>query len=164
MNKIFYPKKRYKTIYDINLEELYEDNIRGIILDIDNTLVGHGIIEINDRLENWIEGAKAKGFQLCIASNNTEDRVVKFTENLKIQAIYRASKPRKGAFLKAASVIGVLPSQIAVIGDQIFTDILGGNRLGMTTILVDPVDSKEPAFIKLKRVFEKLVLISYKDN
>lgn len=164
MHKILYPSKIVDSIYYIALDELYKNNIRGLILDIDNTLVGHGIREADDRVVEWIENAKKIGMKVCIVSNNTEDRVVKFNERLKVHAIHRAAKPRRRAFLKAAELMNVSPKEIAVIGDQIFTDIFGGNRLGMLTILVKPVHHVEPYTIKFKRILEKLVLSRYMQN
>ena len=161
MLELFYPRIKVDTIYDINIDELETNNIRGLILDIDNTLVGHGIIEADSNVLEWIEKVKKTGMKICIVSNNTKDRVIKFTESLKIPAIHRASKPRKKAFIKAAKMMDLLPHEVAVIGDQIFTDILGGNRLGMITVLVNPVDFKEPFFIKIKRFFEKIVMIGF---
>lgn len=164
MNKLFYPKLIVDSIYYINLEELMEKNIKGFIIDIDNTLVGHGILEVDDKVVQWMERAKNMGFKICIASNNSEQRVVKFNERLKLLAIHKAAKPRKKSFIKAAEMMELSPQQIAVIGDQIFTDIFGGNRMGMHTIMVKPVDTKEPYYIKMKRVIEKLVLIGYKEK
>ncbi len=164
MNSIFYPKKSFKSIYDIDLIALMNEGISGLILDIDNTLVGHGIIEADKKVVDWVQGAQDKGFKLCIVSNNTETRVIKFTESLKIPAIHRAQKPRGRAFLTGAKIMELDRAAVAVIGDQIFTDIIGGNRLGMMTILVEPVGTYEPFFIKLKRVFEKMVLIRYNKN
>lgn len=164
MNNIFYPKKNFHSIYNIDLNSLIDEGVRGLILDIDNTLVGHGILEADKNVVNWIENAKNLGLKLCIISNNTETRVIKFTESLKIPAIHRAHKPRRNAFLSGAKIMELEPATVAVVGDQIFTDILGGNRLGMLTILVSPVGVDEPFFIKLKRLFEKMVLIRYNKN
>lgn len=157
MNKLLYPQEIVDSIYDIDFNELYSKNIKGIILDIDNTLVGHGE-DADDKVLDLIEKASKAGIQSCIVSNNSQDRVVKFTENLRIPAIHRAAKPRKRAFIKAAQTMNLTFEEIAVIGDQIFTDVLGGNRLGMITILVKPIGSSEPYFIKIKRFFEWFVL------
>lgn len=157
---LLYPQRIVDSIYEIDLGELYNNNIRGIILDIDNTLVGHGA-DADDKVLELIEKAKNAGIQSCIVSNNSESRVVKFNENLKIPAIHRASKPRRRAFIKGAQIMNLPVNQVAVIGDQVFTDILGGNRIGMMTILVKPIGKDEPYFIKLKRVLEWIVLKRY---
>lgn len=164
MRSIFYPKVLVDSILDINLDKLQKNNIKGLILDIDNTLVGHGIMKADDRVVKWMENIKNAGIKACIVSNNTEDRVVKFNERLNLMAIHRAAKPRKGAFLKAAQMMNVEPEEIGVVGDQIFTDIWGGNRLGMFTILVKPVGKEEPYYIKLKRILERLALVGYKKS
>lgn len=160
MFDLLYPQRIVDSIYEIDLSELYNSNIRGIILDIDNTLVGHGA-DADDKVLELIEKAKNAGIQSCIVSNNSESRVVKFNESLKIPAIHRASKPRRKAFVKGAQIMNLPINQVAVIGDQIFTDILGGNRLGMVTILVKPIGKTEPYFIKLKRALEWVVLKKY---
>lgn len=164
MNKLFYPKKIVDSIYNIDLNELYRKNIRGLIIDVDNTLVGHGVLEANQNVIDWIENAKKVGMKICIASNNSQQRIVKFNEHLKLPAIHKASKPRRKSFIKASEIMELKIEEIAVIGDQIFTDIIGGNRMGMYTIMVKPVDKNEPYYIKLKRVIEKFLLINYKDR
>lgn len=164
MRSIFYPKVMVNSILDISFGKLKKNNIKGLILDIDNTLVGHGIKEADDRVVKWMENVKNAGIKVCIASNNTEDRVVKFNERLNVMAIHRAEKPRKRAFLKAAQMMGTTPEETGVVGDQIFTDIWGGNRLGMFTILVKPVGKEEPYYIKLKRILERLALVGYKKS
>lgn len=162
MRQIFHPKVMVDSILDIDFNKLKKNNIKGLILDIDNTLVGHGIKEADDRVVEWIENVKKADIKVCIVSNNTEDRVVKFNERLKVMAIHRAAKPTKNAFWKAAKMMEVAIEEIGVVGDQIFTDIWGGNRLGMFTILVKPVGKDEPYYIKLKRILEKLALSGYK--
>lgn len=162
MNNIFHPTKILQSIYDIDFKQLKQNGIKGLILDIDNTLVAHGIEEANDKVISWIQQAEDLGMKVCIVSNNTEDRVIKFNEKLKVPTVHRATKPRKWAFIKASKIMDVSVKEIAVIGDQVFTDVLGGNRLGMVTILVTPIHTKEPVFIKFKRLLEKLVLRGYK--
>lgn len=158
MKSIFYPSIIAESIYDIDINELYNNGIRGLIFDIDNTLVGHGVLDVDDKLLNWIKDLKNMGFNICIVSNNKEYRVTKFNEKINVLTIYKASKPRKRAFLKASEMMNIDINKIAVVGDQIFTDILGGNRLGMYTIMVKPVGKEEPWFIKTKRILEKIVL------
>ncbi|MDK2800095.1 MAG: putative phosphatase [Clostridiales bacterium] len=162
MLEIFFPKLVVDSIEDINLDILRRNNIKALIIDIDNTLVAWDIKEADEKSMRWIEYLKNQGIKICLVSNNTEDRVVKFNEKLKLYAIHRANKPRRAPFLKALSYLKTKPEETAMIGDQIFTDVWGGNRLNMFTILVTPISPKEFPFIKVKRFFEKMVMKNYK--
>lgn len=157
----FYPAVQLDRIQDISAELLDRNGIKGLILDIDNTLVPEHMKEADENAVRWIEQMKAAGFKLCIVSNATKKRVIKFNERLKLYAIHRALKPGTSAFLKAARLLDFKNKNIAVVGDQIFTDIYGGNRAGMFTILVKPINKREGLFVRLKRYPEKLVLSSY---
>jgi len=160
----FYPDLKVDKIQDIDLDFLEKNNIKGFVLDINNTLVPEHAEEADDKALQWIEKIKKKGFKACIVSNASEKRVVRFNERLKLNAIHRASKPGRKSFLKAMELMGTKPSETAVIGDQIFTDIYGGNRLNMFTILVKPIDSREFIGVRIKRAFEGIVLASYYKN
>ena len=157
----FFPDLMVDSISDIDLLKLKERNIKGLILDIDNTLVPSRTKEAGNQTIDWFESVKDKGMKACIVSNASRTRVVKFTENLKVFAIHRASKPSSKALIKAAKHMGTLPEETAVVGDQIFTDIYGGNKLNMYTILVKPIDKREFFFVRLKRIPEKLVFRNY---
>ena len=157
----FYPSLQVDSIKDISIAVLDKNNIKGLILDIDNTLVPNHVAYADDRAIEWIEGIKAAGFKVCIVSNASRKRVVKFNERLKLYAVHRALKPGSRAFLKAARMMDFKNRNIAVVGDQIFTDIYGGNRLGMFTILVKPIDRKEGILLRLKRIFERHILKRY---
>lgn len=156
------PNLYVKSVFHINLEELYQRGIRAIITDLDNTLVAWDDPLPNERLLAWLQDVKSRGFSVCIVSNNSRDRVTKFAEAFGVPAIPKAIKPRRGAFRTACESMGVLPEQAAVVGDQIFTDVLGGNRLGVYTILVVPVSDKEFIGTKVMRALERLVLRSLK--
>ncbi|HHV96216.1 MAG TPA: YqeG family HAD IIIA-type phosphatase [Clostridiaceae bacterium] len=157
----FYPNMIVDSIEQIDLEMLKKKGIKGLILDIDNTLVPSFIKEADERTLKWIDKIKRNGFKACILSNARKKRVEQFNEKLGLKAIYRASKPGRRAFTKALDVLGIDASQAAVVGDQIFTDVYGGNRLGMYTILVKPIHKQEFFFVKLKRYLEKYVLRRY---
>ncbi|MBZ4645560.1 MAG: putative phosphatase [Petroclostridium sp.] len=161
MLEILFPSLVVDGIEDIDLKTLQKNNIKGLIIDIDNTLVAWDIKEADEKSMRWIGYLKSQGIKICLVSNNTEDRVVKFNENLKLYAIHRANKPRRAPFLKALEYLKTKPEETAVIGDQIFTDVLGGNRLNMFTILVTPISQKEFPLIKFKRFFEKMVMKNY---
>ena len=158
----FYPSLSVERIQDINLDTLKNNKIKGLILDIDNTLVPQHMKEADEKAVNWIEAVKQAGLKVCIVSNASHKRVIKFNERLKIFAIHRASKPGTKAFMKAIRLMDIKTAEAAVVGDQIFTDVYGGNRAGMFTILVKPIDKREALFVRMKRLPEKLVLRGYK--
>ena len=161
MLKKFYPKHKVDKVQDIELSMLKDKGIKGLILDIDNTLVPEHVAEPDQNVLEWIERVKEAGFKVCIVSNASEKRVIKFNEKLKIHAIHKASKPSRKAFIKAVELMKIEIEETAVIGDQIFTDIYGGNRLNMFTILVTPIDEKEIFFVRIKRIAEKYVISKY---
>lgn len=160
----YYPCLYTEGIEHIDMKMLAEKGIKGLILDIDNTLVPNHVKDADEKAVKWIENAKKAGFKLCIVSNASKKRVVRFNERLKIYAIYRALKPAKRALLKATKLMEIKPSETAMIGDQIFTDVRGGNKLGMFTVLVKPLDEKEQLFVRLKRIPEKIILSKYKNS
>ncbi len=164
MKEAFYPDIYVESINKITAEILEGNKIKGIILDIDNTLVPNHVADADENAVKWIEAMKSKGFKLCIVSNGAKKRVIRFNERLKLYAVHRAMKPVREAFLKAGRHMELKGEQIAVVGDQIFTDIYGGNRAGMLTILVKPIDMREGRMVRLKRVFEKMILRRYAER
>ncbi|MGE5614819.1 MAG: YqeG family HAD IIIA-type phosphatase [Bacillota bacterium] len=162
-NGRFYPSVAVGGIADITAELLEKHNIKGLILDIDNTLVPNHTPEADEKTEKWIEGLMSAGYKMCIVSNARKRRVEKFNSRLKLPAVYNAMKPRMAAFTKAARIMGLESRHVAVVGDQVFTDIYGGNRAGMFTILVNPLDSRENMLIRFKRIFERRILKKYEE-
>lgn len=143
-------------ITDIKPQMLHEMGLKGVILDIDNTLAAHGCRDPFEGVVEWLELISDNGFKRLIISNNTCARVEAFAELLNLEFVALARKPRKKGFKKAAQMLNIKPDEIAVIGDQIFTDILGANLSGMKSVLLDPAE-REPIYIRLKRVFERPV-------
>lgn len=164
MLKNFFPKLKVESIQKIDFEVLAKNNIKGLILDIDNTLVPQHMMDADERAIEWIEKVKSLGIKACIVSNASKKRVIRFNERLQIHAIHRASKPGTKAYLKAIELMEIKKEEAAVIGDQIFTDIYGGNRVGLFTILVNPIDRKEAVWVMLKRFPEKIILSSYEKH
>lgn len=161
MIEMFYPSIAVDSINNISSDLLKKHNIKGLILDIDNTLVPNHLADADDNAVKWIESMKAAGFKICIVSNASHKRVIRFNNKLKLYAVHRALKPGTRSFKKAAGILDFEYRSIAVVGDQIFTDIYGGNRLGMFTILVKPIDPHEGNIVRLKRIFEKHILKKY---
>lgn len=153
-----YPDIYVQSLQDVPLHELKEQNIKAFILDLDNTITEWNSNEITEEVHQWFERIKAEGLKACILSNNGEKRILQVAEALNIPYIHRAQKPRRGGYHRAINHMQVKPEETAVIGDQIFTDILGGNRAGLYTILVVPIASKEFMGTKISRLLETLVL------
>lgn len=165
MLKLLTPDLHVESVFELNLEKLKKNNIKGLIIDIDNTLVSWDIKYATEKIKTWLLSLKKEGFKVCLVSNNTRDRVVIFNEELKLPAIHRALKPRIGAFKKAMKIIGTTVENTAVIGDQIFTDVLGGNRMGLFTVLVVPILGKEFWWTTFMRKIERHILkLILKDN
>ncbi|HEX2946450.1 MAG TPA: YqeG family HAD IIIA-type phosphatase [Clostridia bacterium] len=161
MSEIFFPGLYVNSIRDITPDLLEKHRIRGLILDIDNTLVPNHVADADENAVEWIGRIRAAGYKLCIVSNASKKRVVRFNDRLQLDAVHRAMKPGTGAFIKAGRLMGIKNENIAVVGDQIFTDVYGGNRAGMFTILVHPIDKREGKLVRFKRIFEKRILIRY---
>ncbi len=152
------PHQYVEDIQQINLQHLIEKGIRGIIADLDNTLVPWNDNTLFPEVLEWVKEVKEKGFKVCIVSNNHPERGENLAKTLDVPAIWRAVKPRRGAFRRALEIMDLKPPEVAVVGDQVFTDVLGGNRLGVYTILVRPLNGREFVGTRLVRKLEKLVL------
>lgn len=158
MYKKLIPDIIVENIYDINLDFLKEKGITSLVLDIDNTLVPQKSKFPDKMTIEWLEKVKKEGFKICLISNNTKRRVNEFKEKVGVPGIAWAIKPRKGAFKKALKILNAKPNETALIGDQIFTDIFGGKRAGLYTILVKPLSKEELGWTKLMRRAERHVL------
>lgn len=157
----FFPDEYVNSIFDINYEKLYNEGKRGILFDIDNTLVPYNVENPNEDIINLFEKLKKIGFKICLVSNNNEQRVIKFNQNLKVQAVHKAAKPFTRNLKKAMQLIDSNKDNTVLIGDQIFTDVFGGNKISIKTILVVPIQEKEQWITKIKRSTEKQVLNKY---
>ncbi len=155
MANLFVPKIMVPTVYDVDSEFLKKHNMKGIIYDVDNTLVGFKIKVPDERLISHIQDLKNEGFKLFIISNNKKERVEKFNKTLGLSYISRGMKPLPFSFFSAAKKMGLKRKEVVVVGDQIFTDVFGGNISSMLTVMVDPIDLKETFLFKLKRKLEK---------
>lgn len=151
------PSSQVPTIYDIDLDALRARGIRGVILDLDNTIVPWGAREVGPRLPVWIAAARAADLRLCIVSNNAGSRVTAIAKRLGLPVVTWALKPRRRAIRRALLVMGTTPDATALVGDQLLTDILGGNRLGLHTILVRPQSHREFVLTRLVRSLERLL-------
>lgn len=156
----FYPDDYMDSTYVIDFEKLYEKGYRGVIFDIDNTLVPHGA-PADDRAKALFARLKSMGFQCCLISNNQLPRVQMFNEEIQVKFIENAHKPSVKSYERAMEMIGTSKKNTLFVGDQLFTDVFGARRTGIYSILVKPIHPKEEIQIVLKRYLEKIVLHFY---
>lgn len=157
----FFPDKYVASTYVIDFEELYKKGYRGLIFDIDNTLVPHGA-PADERAKKLFAKLKSLGFHCCLISNNQEPRVKMFNRDIQVDYVYNAHKPSTKNYKKAMEMMGTNQKNTLFIGDQLFTDVWGAKRTGIANILVKPIHPKEEIQIVLKRYLEKIVLYFYK--
>lgn len=160
MLKRFYPDRYFKSAYSIDYDKEYEDGIRGILFDIDNTLVEHGE-DCTKQSDELIESLKRKGFKVCLISNNKEPRVLRFNKNVNVDYIYDAHKPAKKNYIKAMDIMGTDSNSTLFVGDQIFTDVYGAKNAGIKSYLVGQIAKHEEIQIVLKRKLERIILHFY---
>lgn len=163
MLKRFYPDIYMDSAYEIDYEGLYEKGYRGIIFDIDNTLVPHGA-PADERSIELFRRLKSIGYETLLLSNNKEPRVKPFSDNVGSRYIYKANKPFQESYKKAIELMGTKLETTFFVGDQLFTDVWGAKKAGILTYLVKPINPKEEIQIVLKRYLERLVLFFYERN
>ncbi len=156
----FYPNCYVRSAYVIPYEKLYEEGVRGVIFDVDNTLVPHDQ-PADDRAKELFERFHAMGMETCLLSNNKEPRVAAFAEAVGTKYLYKGGKPSTRGYLKAMELMGTRRETTIFVGDQLFTDIYGANRTGIVSYLVKPIHPKEEIQIVVKRYLEKVVLYFY---
>ncbi len=163
MFETFFPDEYVASTYVIPFEKLYEEGYRGLIFDIDNTLVMHGA-PADERAKNLFVRLKMIGFDCCLLSNNQEPRVKMFNDAVHVHYIYDAHKPSTKNYEKAMKIMKTDTSNTIFIGDQLFTDVWGAKRTGIRNILVKPIHPREEIQIVLKRKLEKIVLYFYRKS
>ena len=158
MPKRFLPEICVDSVFDIDTEKLKKLGVRAFIFDIDNTVATYAMPVPDDRTAVWLKGLESDGFKVYFASNNSMKRVETFAKSVGIPYIARACKPLRFFLRRACRNMGVLPRNTVLVGDQLFTDVWGGNRMGMHTVLVKPISETEDSFVKWKRGLERLVM------
>jgi len=157
-----YPDAYFSKVEEITIEFLQENEIKALILDVDNTLIDYQQ-NLSENVIKWVKELKGQGIKFYILSNtNNKAKVEKVSNKLDIPYFNLAKKPLKKGFLKTRNVLNEKEENIGAIGDQIFTDIIGGNRCNMFTILVDPIDKKDYWYTAWKRPIENKIKIRYK--
>ena len=156
MLKELFPFEYAESVFAIDYKKLYAKGYRGVIFDIDNTLVHHGEGSTPE-VDELFKEIHAAGLKTLLLSNNEKSRVEMFIKNIDTLYICDADKPSPKGYLKAVKKLGLKKSQCVCVGDQIFTDVLGGNLAGMPTILVEPFMLEKNVFFIMKRKAENLV-------
>lgn len=154
----FYPNLYVDSLLSIPLDIFPQNHIKGIILDLDNTVTKWNSNVIQPPVKQWFDNLQTMSLPVCLLSNNGEERVVKVARQLAIPYVHRARKPSRVGYYRAFQLLNSNQENTAVIGDQIFTDVWGGNRLGLFTILVKPIEGPEFPGTKISRFFERRLL------
>lgn len=157
----FYPDEDVESAYAINYEKLYRKGYRGIIFDVDNTLVPHGA-PADERAKKLFARLKKTGYQTMLLSNNKESRVKPFSDSVGARYIFKAGKPGREGYERAMRELGTTADNTFFVGDQLFTDIWGAQKAGIRTFLVKPIHPREEIQIVLKRQLERIVLYFYR--
>ena len=158
---IFYPKGYFYKVSEISLEYLKANNIKGLILDVDNTLIDY-YRNISEETINWANNLKENGIRMCILSNsNKKEKVKEVAGKLGLEYTYFGTKPLKRGFKRAKKMLNLENNEIAAVGDQIFTDVIGSNRMKMFSILVEPIEEKDILVTLIKRPIENYIKKQY---
>lgn len=157
-----YPKELLNKVEEITIELIQKNKLKALILDVDNTLIDYNK-KLSEEKIKWVRSLKGQGVKLYILSNsNKKEKVQNVANKLEIPYILFAKKPFKKGFLKIQKELDLKPEEIGVVGDQIFTDIIGGNRCKMFTILVEPIDKKDILITAWKRPIEERIKSKFK--
>ena len=159
---MLYPKEYFNSVKDIKIELLNENNIKGLILDVDNTLINLDR-KMPVGVADWAKELKNKGIKICILSNSNKIKKVEAVAKIiDVPYIFFGKKPFKPGFIKARDILKLPNENIAVVGDQIFTDVIGANRCNMFSILVKPIEEKDYLITRIKRPIEQFIIKLYK--
>ena len=155
----FLPTESVNSIFDIDLEKLKNMGKKGFLFDIDNTLATYSMAVPDEKTKEWIRRLQHMGFGVYLISNNNEKRVKPFAESIEAGYIAKALKPKSAPIIKACENMGITIDEGVLVGDQLFTDIWGGSRIGMHTVLVKPIcPENDHWFVKFKRIFERMIM------
>ena len=158
----FMPNDYVQSVFQIDIEKLANSGFKGIITVLDNTLVGWDVKTPTKEIQEWFKKANDLGLTITIVSNNNEKRVSGFSKDLDVDFIFKARKPMGRAFKKAIQHMNIKPEETIVIGDQMLTDVLGGNNNGLYTIMVVPVKKTDGFLTRLNRIIERRLLNYFK--
>ena len=157
---LLFPGSYVEDVFSINYDNLYSKGYRGLIFDIDNTLVPHGA-DSTAQVDELFNKLHTMGFKTLLLSNNNKERIERFTQNIDTLYIEESGKPHPASFIKAMQMMGLNKNQVMVIGDQVFTDIIGANRAHMDNILVKYIGYYKKEKKGIRRNVEKIILNLY---
>ena len=155
------PDFYFDSIFSVPYDHLYKQGIRGLIYDIDNTLVSHADVRPPGKIVSLVKKLQGMGFYVGLLSNNTPKRMREFNEKMNLPCASRAAKPFAFSLKKLMKKMGMMPAEVAIIGDQLFADVWCGKRAGITTVLVKPITKTEVVTVRLKRGLERKFLKRY---
>lgn len=155
------PDYRFSVFSEATADFLVSIGVKGIVLDIDNTLEPYEHPDPGEHVIAWLEGLRAVGISAAIVSNNGGERVERFNRSLGLPAYYKAKKPFKKNVLNALRDMNVSPPEAILMGDQVFTDVWAARNAGIRAILVPPINDKRDVFTRFKRLLEKPILKKY---
>jgi len=158
------PRQTVGFLTDIDIDALMRQGIRGLLMDLDNTIVAWDSHDVEHKVQDWIAHAKASALSLCLVTNAKSTRVERAIRPLGIPYVAVARKPMLKGFRKAMTMLGTAPAETAMVGDQIFTDVLGANLLGVYSILIELPDPKEQWWMRGTRRLEKWVMKQHKPS
>lgn len=158
---IYIPDMYQKSIYHINYDKLYEDGIRCLLFDLDNTIVPYGELEPSKKLIDFIEDLKDMGFKIIIFDDAGKKRLLPFKKILNVDCAYNARKPREDKFMKVIEDFKLDLSEVAIIGDELRSDVMGGNRIGIKTILVNPISTSDSFKTRFYRRLERKMIAKF---
>ena len=162
LDKYVKPDFIFDSYRDVTPEFLKTAQIDALICDIDNTLVTYDDAEPTEEVICWYEELKRNGIQVAFVSNNNRQRVSLFNSKLNAPAFHNSRKPSRYALRRAIAAMGAAPARTAVLGDQLFTDVMAAKRLGISAIIVTPIKDRKSVFFRKKRAFERPLLRRYK--
>lgn len=162
--EMYIPDIYQKSVHAIDYQKLINRGIKCLLFDLDNTLVPVSVKTPNTKLKNFITDLKKKGFKVIIFSNSPKRRLLPFKNELEVDCSASSRKPNPKKFLQVLKIYGYSISEVAIIGDQLLTDVLGGNRVGITTILVNPISTKDFFWTRFNRKKEAKIMERLREN
>ncbi len=161
MLRQYFPSAYVSGVFSIDFEKIYALGYRGLVFDVDNTLVHHGD-DSTPEIDALFQQLHDMGFQTLLLSNNDSQRLDRFNQNIRTLYIPDAGKPAPESYLQAVEMLGLEKDQVLCIGDQVFTDILGANRSGLKSILVHYIETGKREWIGFRRYAEKMILLLFR--
>ena len=146
------------SVLDIDPQALAESGVRGVLLDLDNTLLARGSSELTPEVCAWVSSLREHGLKVAIVSNTNNDRCARIAKELDVPLVRNAFKPFKHGLVRACAMLGIACRDAVMIGDQCYTDILGASRAGMISIMVDALSDADPVHTKFLRGFDRFAI------